>query len=342
MSNDLCSHCSGRLDDQAVTLWDAQHYCRSCVEKIAPQWLVGLPSDELADVLDPKQVHGWHFIAYMWPRFMAVVLVIAALPWTIGIAQNGVDGLLVGLVVVGALGAFAFAFLGLQAMIGHFSFRWQLPRKVAVSNGKLNVSWRNKKEEYDLAGCKWYEGSTIVDNVEMFSQLRRGIVLQLPQGNVGIGHLPDTLDQWRAFLTLSRVPIRRPIGCLRMIGVAIVGLLGGAVIGVALGFIVAGLLQKPMWQLALGFQGGIDGLAAAMLYLTATSEHAAAARKRLHPLLLGGIFGLIGAKVGIFAGWPAALSCAAANGVIGLGLGWLCRRRIQQEELALESERQSR
>jgi hypothetical protein len=268
-----------------------------------------------------------------------VVLTVGAIPWLIGILNHGWQAFLIGLSVIGFLGAFALVFFGLQAILGHFAFRSRLPREVGIRDGKLSISTRGKTTELDLNRCQWHEGGTLVDNVEMFTSLRRGVVLYTPQGAIAIGHEAGSADRWRAFLSLTDMNVRRPQGCLRLLWLTIVGIVIGTLVGLLFGSLAALITGQSAWQGMLALMGAIDGFGV-IIYAAANASYSESDRTRLHPLLMGLSFAVLGASVGGIAGLRGILACASLNLLYGLCLGWMSRRKIRREEEQLASARQ--
>ena len=342
MSSFTCARCYHPNSGDPLKLWDGKEYCSKCAECVSPELKVWALDDSLTDTLERRDVHGWYYLSYMWPRLMLVVLALAAIPMMLGIAGQQWQGVWAGFVIIASIGAFAFMFLGLQAILGHFVFRFRLPRVIALKAGEFTVTQGGRTHAYDLKSCKWQEGATMVDQSEMFTRLRSGIVLYLPNGAVALGHSPGSAPRWRALLQIASVPRNKPLGCARLLLLAFAGLVLGCAAGIAAGLALTAVGQPAVWKGMLGFLGAIDGMVIALVYWTATSQHTDAARKRLHPLVLYIVFGLVGAKIGFMGNWNGVFVCATLNAVIGLALGIFCRLKIQASESERSAENLAR
>lgn len=113
----------------------------------------------------------------------------------------------------------------------------------------------------------------------------------------------------------------------------VLGLAAGVGVGWCLGQIAARVLNNPLIEWTLPILGGIDGVVTALLYLGCTSEGMVAARKRVHPALIGLTFMVLGLKVGIGGNWPTALVGSVLNGIVGFVVGWTCQLRIRAAEM---------
>ena len=87
-------------------------------------------------------------------------------------------GLVAVLVFFGGGG---MVFLTLQAFLGAFAHRWRLPRMLSVENGRFRVVTPKEDKSVKLTDCKWYLGDPSVDQLAMFTGLRRGVVIQTPE-----------------------------------------------------------------------------------------------------------------------------------------------------------------
>ena len=120
------------------------------------------------------------------------------------------------------------------------------------------------------------------------------------------------------------------------LAVAGAGMIVGLLAGSGIGYVVSIATNNNEWTPALGFLGVIEGAAVAVIYATCTLDAAKAARKRLHPALIGLTFFVFGAKFGAVGGLPGALVCGGLNAVFGASVAWFCRTKIRAAELERE------
>jgi hypothetical protein len=308
--------------------------------RLAPQLTNADLNDCIEDLLPKDAVHGTRCFAYLWTRCTAALLVIGSAPIIWGCVNSHWKGVLIGTIVVTGLAVVTSIFVGLYAIIGRLAWRTRLPRTISIRDGKFVVSENGRNREFDLAECTWREGSTSGDNIELFTGLREAIIVQTPGGSFSIGYVPGTRECWREFLTLHRIPVRRPVGCLTMLAAAIVGALAGMLVGLLAGLGVQGVTNRFEWLGALTLLGVFDGFGIGLLYVTATADHPEEGRKRLQPFIVATIFGAIGLKCGVAAGVVGVAACAIGNVFVGLVAALYCQRKIQRETEKLASERE--
>ena len=331
-----CPYCSYPVSGESVTLWDARTYCRKCVEEVSPAlYDFATTGGQLHDSLDRNDIGAHHYISFIGKWYLVAVMLIFGLPFGLLFLAGKADVL--GLVFVLAFfGGGGMIFLSLQSLLGVVVLRSRLPRKLAVENGQLIIATPKDEKSVPITDCKWYFGSTATDQPCMFTRLRRGVVIQTPESQIGVGHDHDMLEHWRAFLSLTRISENPPRGCLRLIGIAGTGMILGLLVGSGIGYIVSIITNNNVWTPALGFMGVIEGAAVALIYASCTSDGAVAARKRLHPALVGLAFFVIGIKFGVIGGLPGALVCGTINSVFGALVAWFCRATINAAEMEHE------
>ena len=323
-----CPYCSYPVSGEPVTLWDARTYCRKCVEEVSPElYDFATKGGRLHDSLDRKNIRARHYISFIGKGYLVGLMLIVGFPFGLLFLAGKFD--IWGVVFVLAFfGGGGIIFLSLQSLLGAVVIRSRLPRKVVVRDGQLIIATPKELKTVPITDCKWFFGSTVVDQPCMFTRLRRGVVIQTPEAQIGVGHEHEMLEHWRAFLVLARIAENPPQGCLRLIGIAGGGMTLGLLIGSSIGYIISIITNNNVWTPALGFMGAIEGAAVALTYATCTSEAAVAARSRLHPALVGLAFFVIGIKIGAIGGWPAALVCGTVNSLLGLLVAWCCRAKI--------------
>jgi hypothetical protein len=322
-----------RIGDEAVQLWDGRIYCHDCVRKASPQLCaLALSGEALRDVVEPRHVTAWQFIRRFGMWYSITVLVMLGIPLGLAAALGNVpiEGFLLAL---GFFGGFGLLFLSAQGLLGAFTHRRGLPREVSVVGGTVMIKSPNKVETVPLEKCRWSFGHTAGDPLCMFTGLRQGIVLQTPEAQLAIGHEEASLENWKSFLQLCRLPQARQVGCLWWLGMTVLGLAAGVGAGWCLGQIGARLLNNPLMEWTLPILGGIDGIVSALLYLGCKSDGAKAARNRVNPILIGLTFMVLGLKVGIGGNWPTALVGSVLNGILGFVVGWNCQLQIRAAEM---------
>lgn len=282
-----------------------------------------------------------HYVSFLGKWYLVAVMLIFGLPFGLLFLAGGAD-IWALVFVLAFFGGGGMIFLSLQSILGVVVLRSRLPRKVAVEDGQLLIATPKDEKSVPITDCKWHFGSTAADQPCMFTNLRRSVVIQTPESQIAIGHDHEMLDHWRAFLSLTRIPDNPPSGCLRLIASAGAGMIVGIVAGCALGYVVSMVTNNNMWTAALGFMGVIEGAVVALIYETCTSEGAMAARKRLHPALVGLAFFVIGMKCGVIGGLPGAFICGSINSVFGVLVAWFCRAKIQATEMERELANQLR
>lgn len=339
MDSNVCRCCSTPLAGNALTLWDGRTYCRDCVQAASPALhAAAVAGKPLCERLEPRQVSPWKYFRFVGGWLVISVLVLFGMPLGLGVVLGNVP-LEILLLALGFFGCAGLIFLGLPALLNAVIHRRSLPREISIADGVLTIVTPHKTERVPLASCKWLVGGTAADEICLYTGLRRGVMIQTPEAQFAIGHEPGNLDRWRSFLLLAELPRSRQLGCLWWFMLTVLGLTIGAALGAALGQIAAPALNQPMVKWSLAVLGAIDGVIAALMYASCTSEGAEAARKRMHPALIGLTFMAIGLKVGIGGNWHMALIGSGLNGVLGLVIAGFCRSRIRaaedEDELAI-------
>lgn len=291
-----------------------------------------LNGSRLEETVSRQDVGAFRFITYVGRWYLFAVSLVFGLPFGLLVLAGKVD-IWGPVVVIAFFGGVGIVLLILKSAVGIVAVRSRLPRTISVREGKLCIATPKENKYIELTNCKWYSGSTAADELCMFSGLRRGIVIQTPETQIACGHSAEMLDHWRNFLMLARIPENPPRGCLRIFVIGSVGMIFGILIGAGLGHIVSIFTKDEKWTLALGFMGVIEGAVVALIYATCTSEGVAAARKRLHPTLIGLAFFVIGMKFGAVGGLSSAFVCGSINAVFGALVAWLCRVKIRALEM---------
>ena len=335
-----CPYCSHPVSGEPVTLWDGRTYCRQCIEEVSPAlYDFAAGGGELYDILDRDDVRWGHFMSLLGKWYLGLVMLLFGLPFSLAILAGKGDIWALVFVLV-FFGGGGMILLSLQALIGVRVHRSRLPRRITLQNGQLVISAPKGEKNVTITDCRWFFGGTSVDQPSMFTQLRRSVVIQTPEEQIACGYCEDMLPHWHAFLSLARIPERPHHGCLRLIGIAGVGMILGLPIGIGIGFLVSAITKNHVWPATLGFMGLIEGATVALMYAGCTSEGAVAARKRFHPALAGIVFSAIGMKFGFIAGLPGAITCGSINGLFGVLIGWFCRAKIDAAEMERELTKQ--
>jgi hypothetical protein len=327
-----CPYCGRAAQFDAVELWPGRRYCLSCIQQVAPELctrshLVA----PLTETISPDEIRAWTFIKRYGLQLMMVLAVFPGIPallFAISIPDAWVGSVL----VIALFGGLATFILIIQTLVGSKGQRAQLPRTIEVDGDSLAITRPKGTARISLKDCRWSIGSTSSDMVFAFTGPNRAVVLVTPDERVACGRTCQMSDQWRAFLTLERIPNYYNPGCLSVILFVILGAFIGGTAGLFLGkVIVANNGGQPL-VLGLLILGVIDGGTSVALYLTSTFDGFKSARKRLHPAMLGLVFFVLGMKCNAIGGLPAALTFGSANALVGIGIGWLCRRRVKQFE----------
>jgi len=322
-------------------LWDGRKYCRRCVEEVSPDlYRLAVRGAPLEETVAREDVRAINFLAWGSKPVLLIMWLIFVVPFALAVLAGQAELLLLVAVAV-VVSGFVILILSLQSVVGVYKFRSYLPRTVSIRHGELCIVTPEWSATFKLTDCRWYVGNADVDNLCMFSGLRRGVVIQTPEAPVACGHSAAALEHWSAFLTLAQIPQHPPHGCLPMIAFAVVGALVGGFLGAAVGYAAAAFTNNANWPLALGLLGLLEGAVVALLYANCTAEGPLATRRRLHPLLGATIFFVAALKFGV-GGWTNALVCGGVNAVLGALVFWHCRTRLDAAEKGREQTTQSR
>lgn len=314
-------------------MWDRRRYCRKCVEDVSPKLYEFIAvGSSLNETVSREDVSATRYFFRIGKSYLIGICLIFGLPvgFLVLAGKVPVEGLFFILAFFGGGGIF---FIMLASFIGASTARSRLPRITSVQDGDVCIATPNHEERVRLTDCKWYFGKTEADQLCLFTQLRNGVVIQTPNLHVACGYTAESLEHWRSFLTLARVPQNPPYGCLRLIVIASLGMLVGLPIGAIIGYGVSLLTNNIRWVPALGFTAAVEGAFVALIYATCTSEGSQAARERLHPILVGLPFLTAGIFVGMLGGWKGALIFGSTNALFGVLVALVCRRKIGKAEL---------
>lgn len=325
-----------------MTLWDARTYCRKCVEEVSPDLYDLVTSGgQLHDTLDRSDIRAIRYFLSIGKWYLVLLMLVFVLPAGLLVLGGKVE-IVVLVFILAFFGGGGMVFLSLAALLKARAFRSQLPRTVTVQNGQLIIHTPDEQESVPLTDCKWRFGSTAVDEVCLFTRLRRGVVIQTLEEQIACGHSRDMLSHWRAFLLLARIPENPPLGCLRLIGVAGTGMIVGLVAGTGIGYAVSMITSNNAWTATLGFMGVLEGAVVALAYASCTSEGAFASRARLHPINVGSAFLVVGVMFGRGAGLTGIVVCGGINAIFGVLVALFCQAKINAAKSERELADQSR
>lgn len=310
-------------------LWDNRFYCSECVTSISPAlFRLATSGSPLEETVYPEDISALRYVTLMTiPMGLCGAVVALPVGW---MCLIGKFDFWPSLIVLACLGGFASISILVQAIVGVTVQRSRLPRKVLIEDGYLRIVSPQDEQSSELQACKWRFGNTDGDTLCLFSGLRNGVLIQTPKTVIACGHSSESLEHWRAFLTLARLTEFPTLGCMRVLVVGLVTI-GGGFVGAGLGYVVSTLTGRPSWQFGLAFLGAADGLAIGIILATWNIDGVQSARSRLHPAPAALIFFGLGLNIGKADGWTSALICASANGLLGGLIGWLCHVRLRVE-----------
>ena len=334
--HELCPYCSCPVSGDSITLWDGRAYCRKCVLNVSPELCeLAAGGAPLEETLGRGDISALRCIAYIGKWHLVFVAIIFGLPFgLLVIAGKENVSTLIGVLLF--FGGGGIAMFSLMAAIAAVIHRRRLPRHLSVERGEFKIAAPGESKSFKLDDCRWYFGSTANDRFAMFTRLKRGVVIKTPEAEYACGYAPEMLAHWRSFLTVARIEQQMFSGCFYALAIVLAGAAGGLATGTGLGYLAAFITNNGLWKAALGLMGVIDGSAAALIYLTCTSEDFDVAYKRQNPSLLAASFLMIGLMFVFLVGFPGVLICAMLNAAIGATVGWLCSRKITVAQLKHE------
>ncbi len=191
-----------------TVLWDGNAYCHCCITAVSPALLAAALIPVLAEEL-PYRVPEiatrafWYMVrlvvgfAAFWGVLAAIASGIRDGAWFFGI------WLLCGIPVILLWTSAASIALPL------------MKTKTMAWRGKLIVRLGSGLLVAQLTDISWRDGVMSEHTIWKFSNLLRGpsLIVELPksvspEGNcVAVGCTPDAMEVWRAFFTISKVPI---------------------------------------------------------------------------------------------------------------------------------------
>jgi len=328
-----CPYCSFAISGEPLTLWDERTYCRKCVEAVSPELAdFAASGGTLEDVVHPEDAHWVNQFRWMMTRVFGLFMLIAGGVIALLFSGGGIDLLSAGIGLVGT-SIFATVFIAVQSLAMCFKQRSLLPRRITLTQVGMEITTPKSTASTPLEKLQWKDVAPFVNELSMATGLRRGIPVKTPNETIVLGHSQDALLHWRAYLTLAKIPIMKPLGCMSAIVATIIGLVLGIAAGMGIGYGVSIATEQPLWVAALGFMGMIDGVAIAVCISTCEFDGANAAKLRLHPALLGLTFLALGMQFGSVGGWPGVVLLGGINALVGILVGLYCRMRINAAEV---------
>ncbi len=208
-----CPGCGEKLDGRhPVHLWDGRDYCRECVQQASPALLNAAEAFHR-----PEETLTYS----AWKVFHRISLTLAALfnavfgsiAFFVGWQRGGV---LEGAASLAVCAVFLLAMAWLFAALHAWFFSIERP-SVSVGQDTLRVVHGDEgSATYRLSDCEWYIGAlrdtdSIRDKAMWPDHLPRrpAVILVPPRSETGrrlcvaVGYTPETLEIWRAFLTLA-------------------------------------------------------------------------------------------------------------------------------------------
>jgi hypothetical protein len=285
----------------------------------------------LSDAITKNDVSARQYILYMGKVLLIGISIIFGIPaiLLVVLADESPWGIAF---VYAFFGGGGLVFISLQAIIGVRAVREQLPRVISVESNLFKISSGDEREEVSLLDCEWSVGSTQYDPICWFTEFRHGTTIELPGGFVACGFNPESFEIWRAFLTLARVPFRKRMHWIQVAILGIFSVVVGGFLGWSVGVIAAKLMQNPDWQVYGTILGIIEIPAVVYLFFNSGSAGAKATRYRIQPLQVAFAFFAVGFIAGSPGGWALRVVVGIVNGLLGLLVGLLFRRRAAGAE----------
>lgn len=325
----VCSGCSTRDSSQFVDPGDGRSYCRTCVEAESPG-LFQLASEgrPLSETVSRDEISGWHFFSSSLKYTFGFCLLLPGIPMLLSV-RIGETTMETGLLVFAGV----FGFMTIMMFAASFGREWQArkatPRTVTVNAGQLLIKSGEDTQSVPLKDLTWFEGNAGWDEVAAFTCVRRSILLNADGKYVSCGRSAEMLELWRAFLKLTRIPHRKPYGCLGGLAVVVVSSIVSGAVGYGLGCGLEQITGNPEGPLYLMTLGWLDGIFLSAAYL----GHQSGLKQespRVQRIGLTAFFGLMGLQVGFEAGnaFVAAVMCVV-NAALAVAVLWLSSRHAR-------------
>jgi len=202
-----CSLCQSQNPN--ATLWDGHSYCESCVGDVSPALLPLADNYMLSEEL-PYQIRVIGKRAcWLYLRFVGGLPALI-LGFPMAITGGLKDGLFIG--------GFLLSIGVPVALVWSLASSFSLPLmklKTMIWRGQLILRMGTHLYVMPLNDCSWYEGVMSDITIWQHGHLLRGpsLVIELPksefpEGNrLVVGCTSDSLEIWRAFLTIAKVPV---------------------------------------------------------------------------------------------------------------------------------------
>ncbi|QDU49812.1 hypothetical protein [Gimesia panareensis] len=334
-----CPYCGECVAEEAVTLWDGRTYCRSCVEAVSPAlYEFARNGGELKEVVEKSDVSLKKYLRgagykTLIVTFMIFMIPIVVLAWTD--RPNARFDLLFGVCFFWC--GFLVSWLILKGFL--MLTRSTLPRTVSVEQNQVVLSHAGDEKRIPLHECLWELKGTYRDNLTAFTGQRKGVVLLTSPGRcICCSHSREMVQHLGAFLILAGVRRKSYWNGLRVLLHSVIGILIGLLLGYYTGRLVALQVNDPFWVFALGFLGAIDGFAVGLNYALYTGYGRTAALDRMHPLVWGGMFFLLGVKCTVSRGMGPMLLGSCINAALGVLAAWAIRRFLARGDAAEEDK----
>lgn len=219
--SNVCKKCSVLLTpDTTIRLWDANRYCRACVDDACPGLAEYAETHETLKEVMPHS--AWRIGANLWFVCVAGMIPFGVFLWAFGVwcgANAFESGSLFLLLVFPVLGIP----LGLM-FAAAVAVQFALDRPIiSVRDGQLLIDVGRAITCVPLSECEWYTGWTchansprLMANATMLL-CDVAVVIVLPRHGTGwysyvslvpTGFTETTRARWQSFLTLAGVPRR--------------------------------------------------------------------------------------------------------------------------------------
>jgi hypothetical protein len=276
----------------------------------------------------PHPRFGWFIV------ILLIILVAASIVSGFLLPLPAAGMICSGLFLAGLVWLF-FALLWLMQR----SIRWSLPRCIVMQDGTVQIQEPKVTYEFALSECRWLLADNRSDHITWFMPRCPAVIFCFPDHpyRVACGLDPDSLARWRGFLQLIELPMQQAVGWRRATLSGINGIVLGAVLGVAAGWLSWHWVPDAAWIVALGILGAIDGLLIALSWtfrfsLRKRIDFDGAAliflKSAIIPLMIMGPR----RGLGIRGAWLTVLIVAVLNGLLLLAvLIWIDWRKAKQE-----------
>lgn len=309
-------------------LWGGLACYSECVEKSSDCLYVCTQNKEtLLDITIAKDVCWAFFFAYYAKRILTFVFLVFGIPVSYFIAHNKIR-IIDAAVFIVTITIFMLVVLAVQAINVCMLIKRDLPRMIAIVNGRVYIHSPRSTEVIAISDCVYRFGGTSRDLVSICTKHALGIVIESPKVSVVCGRLPSEKQKWQDFVVLCKDIERARSPCVSSIIECMYGIVIGGGMGQAVGIIIFKFIDNGIDVLSAFASGGFNGLIVSGIYLNSKSgSREVRGIRTINNLLLAVAFFVVTVRVGDSSSPIGVIIMSVANTIIFLlWVNFRCRR----------------